>query len=54
MNSLVAMSSEITMTSLDFMDVINAERVDAGENAHEPRKFLAKVVDELDLDETGK
>ena len=54
MNSLVAMSSEVTMTSLDFMDVINAERVDAGENAHEPRKFLAKVMDELDLDETGK
>ena len=54
MNSLVAMSSEVTMTSLDFMDVINAERVDAGENAHEPRKFLAKVMDELDLDETRK
>lgn len=54
MNNLIAMSSEMTMTSLDFMEVINTERVDAGETAHEPRKFLAKVVDELDLDETGK
>lgn len=54
MNNLIAMSSEMTMTSLDFMEVINFERVDAGETAHEPRKFIAKVVDELDLDETGK
>lgn len=54
MNNLIEMSGEMTMTSLDFMDVINFERVSAGETAHEPRKFLAKVVDELDLDETGK
>lgn len=54
MNNLIEMSGEMTMTSLDFMDVINIERVSAGETAHEPRKFLAKVVDELDLDETGK
>lgn len=48
-------SREITtMSSLDFMGIINAERSAAGESAHEPRKFLAKVVDELDLDETGK
>lgn len=54
MNNLIEMYGEITMTSLDFMEVINVERVNAGENAHEPRKFLAKVVDELDLGETGK
>lgn len=54
MNNPIEMSGEMTMTSLDFMEVINTERVDAGETAHEPRKFLAKVVDELDLDETGK
>lgn len=54
MNQLIEMSGEMTMTSLDFMEVINAERVSAGETAHEPRKFLVKVVDELDLDETGK
>lgn len=54
MNNLIEMSGEMTMTSLDFMEVINVERVAAGETAHEPRKFLAKVVDELDLDETGK
>lgn len=54
MNQLIAMPGEMTMTSLDFMDVINAERVAAGEAAHEPRKFIAKVIDELDLDETGK
>lgn len=54
MNNLIEMSGEMTMTSLDFMEVINVERVNAGESAHEPRKFLAKVIDELDLDETGK
>ncbi|MGL4751365.1 MAG: phage antirepressor KilAC domain-containing protein [Aeromonadaceae bacterium] len=54
MNQLIAMNAEMTMSSLDFMGVINSERVAAGESAHEPRKFLAKVVDELDLDETGK
>lgn len=54
MNQLIAMNAEVTMSSLDFMGIINSERVAAGESAHEPRKFLAKVVDELDLDETGK
>lgn len=54
MNQMIAMPPEMTMSSLDFMDVINAERVSAGETAHEPRKFLAKVQDELDLDDTGK
>ena len=54
MNQLIAMSGEMTMTSLEFMEIINAERVAAGESEHEPRKFLAKVQDELDLDDTGK
>lgn len=45
---------EVTMSSLDFLDnVINPARFDAGETIHEPRKFLAKVQDELDLDDTG-
>ena len=54
MNQLIAISGEMTMTSLEFMAIINAERVAAGESEHEPRKFLAKVQDELDLDDTGK
>lgn len=54
MIGIIEAKPEMTMTSLDFMEVINSERVGAGETAHEPRKFLAKVVDELDLDETGK
>ena len=54
MNQLIAMSGEMTMSSLEFMEIINAERVAAGESEHEPRKFLAKVQDELDLDDTGK
>ena len=54
MNQLIEMAGDMTMTSLDFMEVINVERVGVGEAAHEPRKFLAKVIDELDLDETGK
>lgn len=54
MNSLIAMSSEMTMSSLDLLDIVNNERSNAGESVHEPRKFLLKVQDELDLDETGK
>ena len=41
------------MTSLEFLDVVNASRIASGESPHEPRKFLAKVEDELD-DLTGK
>lgn len=54
MNSLIAMSSEMTMSSLDLLEIVNNERSNAGESVHEPRKFLLKVQDELDLDETGK
>ncbi|HEC8325198.1 phage antirepressor KilAC domain-containing protein [Providencia rettgeri] len=44
-----------TMSSLDFLDgIINPARIQAGETPHEPRKFLAKVEDELDLEVTGK
>ena len=43
------------MTSIEFLDaVINPFRIKEGETPHEPRKFLAKIIDELDLDETGK
>lgn len=54
MNNLIAMSSEITMSSLELLEIVNNERSNAGESVHEPRKFLLKVQDELDLDETGK
>lgn len=46
-------NQEQTMTSLEFMDIVNKSRIDAGETPHEPRKFLAKVEDEID-DLTGK
>lgn len=54
MNNLIEMSSEMTMSSLDLLEIVNNERSNAGESVHEPRKFLLKVQDELDLDETGK
>ena len=44
-----------TMTSIEFLDaVINPFRLKEGETPHEPIKFLAKIIDELDLYETGK
>ena len=46
-------NQEQTMTSLELMDIVNNSRIDAGETLHEPRKFLAKVEDEID-DLTGK
>ena len=46
-------NQEQTMTSLELMDIVNKSRIDAGETPHEPRKFLAKVEDEID-DLTGK
>ncbi len=43
------------MSSLDFLNnIINPARAEAGEVPHEPRKFLAKIEDELELDGTGK
>lgn len=54
MNQLMK-SKVSTMTSIEFLDaVINPFRLKEGETPHEPRKFLAKIIDELDLDETGK
>ena len=54
MNQLMK-SKVSTMTSIEFLDaVINPFRIKEGETPHEPRKFLAKIIDELDLDETGK
>ena len=46
-------NTQNTITSLEFLDVVNASRIASGESPHEPRKFLAKVEDELD-DLTGK
>jgi len=42
------------MSSIEFMLLINQHREDSGEKPHEPRKFLAKVEDELDGELTGK
>ena len=54
MNQLIK-SKVSTMTSIEFLDaVINPFRSKEGETPHEPRKFLLKIMDELDLDETGK
>lgn len=55
MNALVNLNTDPTMTSIEFLDqIINPAREDAGETPHEPRKFLIKIEDELDLNETGK
>ncbi|MEL6092479.1 phage antirepressor KilAC domain-containing protein [Plesiomonas shigelloides] len=55
MNEIISVNHEISMSSLDFLsDIINPARIEAGEAPHEPRKFLAKIEDELDLDGTGK
>lgn len=44
-----------TMSSLDFLaNIINPARAQFGESEHEPRHFLAKVEDELDLCATVK
>ena len=54
MNQLIR-NKVSTMTSIEFLDaVINPFRSKEGETPHEPRKFLLKIMDELDLDETGK
>lgn len=55
MNEIISVNHEISMSSLDFLsNIINPARIEAGEAPHEPRKFLAKIEDELDLDGTGK
>lgn len=55
MNNLSTTDKSENMSSLEFLDsIINPARIEAGETAHEPRKFLSKIEDELDLDGTGK
>ncbi|WP_312630970.1 phage antirepressor KilAC domain-containing protein [Pantoea piersonii] len=55
MKEMLAVEREVSMNSLDFLNnIINPARVEAGETPHEPRKFLAKIEDELELDGTGK
>ncbi|MGL5486775.1 MAG: hypothetical protein ACRDC6_10870 [Shewanella sp.] len=55
MNEIISVNHEIVMSSLDFLNnIINPARIEAGEAPHEPRKFLAKIEDEFDLDGTGK
>lgn len=55
MKEIISVEREVSMSSLDFLNnIINPARVEAGETPHEPRKFLAKIEDELELDGTGK
>ena len=55
MKEMISIDHEISMSSLDFLNnIINPARAEAGEVPHEPRKFLAKIEDELELDGTGK
>ena len=50
---IVSNPEEITMNSYQFLnEVINPIRVSAGESAHENRKFIKKIMDELDLKES--
>ena len=49
MNQLIAMSSEMTMDSLEFLrSVINPARFEFGEPEVQNSKFIARVEDELD------
>lgn len=49
MNQIANLNSEVTMSSLDFLNqFINPARQDAGEPVIENRHFIARVVDEID------
>lgn len=49
MNNLIAMSSEMTMDSLEFLrEIINPSRLNLGEPEVQNSKFVARVEDELD------
>jgi len=49
MNQLIAMSSEMTMDSLEFLrEIINPSRLNLGEPEVQNSKFVARVEDELD------
>lgn len=55
MSDLMNVHHELTMSSLDFLDnIINPARVEFGQSLHEPRKFLAKIEDEIGESLTGK
>ncbi|EMV9912372.1 ant domain protein, partial [Escherichia coli] len=55
MKEMISVDHEISMSSLDFLNnIINPIRVEAGKPPHEPRKFLAKIEDELELEVTWK
>lgn len=55
MNNLIAMSSEMTMDSLDFLrDIINPARIYAGEKEVANRHFVSRIEDELDDLPAGK
>ena len=49
MNQLATMNSEVTMSSLDFINsIINPARSEAGESEVKNTHFIARVEDELD------
>lgn len=49
MNQMIAMSSEMTMDSLEFLrEIINPSRLNLGEPEVQNSKFVARVEDELD------
>lgn len=55
MKEMISVDHEISMSSLDFLNnIINPIWVEAGKPPHEPRKFLAKIEDELELEVTWK
>lgn len=49
MQQMIAVNSEVSMTSLDFLkNIINPARVECGESEVENRHFLSRVEDEID------
>ena len=55
MSNMMNVHYELTMSSLDFLDnIINPARTEFGQTAHEPRKFLSKIEDEIGESLTGK
>lgn len=54
MMSQLSKDVQPVMSSLDLLEIVNQSRAENNEPVIEPRKFIAKVEDELDLDGTGK
>lgn len=53
MSKLINLNSEVTMSSIDFLnEVINPARVSAGQNEVRNSDFMNRVSDELDLNES--